>query len=79
MPGHDLSLHQVQCDVVQECGHDFILVSGVDAHAARLIPQQRGVEKEEFPEGDFIAVMDAGHEARGCGKPRGGEGFVLTP
>src|SRR6185503_6482303 len=51
----------------------------INAHATRLVPQQRGIEEEEFPESGLIAAMDAGHQARGRWKPRRGDGFVLAP
>src|SRR5437868_12921637 len=73
-------VHQVEHDVVEQRGDEFVLLIGADAHAASLISEQRSVKEEELPDRSFVSAMDGGEQPRGRRITRGGDDFVVfTP
>jgi hypothetical protein len=70
MSGRQLIFHQVEHDIVQQCGDNFVALVEIHAHSLRLIAQKRRIQQKQLADGGFVPSMDRGEQSRGRRIPR---------
>src|SRR6476646_232303 len=77
VPRSDLSLDEMEYHIVEHGSDDFVHLRGRNAHATRLIPQQRSVDEKHLTDRGFVGAQYSGDEKRGRRITRGADRFIV--